>query len=41
MAGYLGNKNLARVLGNVLYNNPDPKKIPCHRVVNCNGRIAV
>lgn len=40
IAKYLGNKNLARVVGNVLHNNPDPRNIPCHRVVNCNGKIS-
>lgn len=36
----LGNKSLARVVGNILHNNPDPENVPCHRVVNCNGRLA-
>ena len=40
IAGYLGNKNLARMVGNVLHSNPDPINIPCHRVVNCKGEIA-
>ena len=40
IALYLGNKSLARVVGNILHNNPDPKNVPCHRVVNCNGRLA-
>ena len=40
IAMHLGNKNLARVVGNILHNNPDPKNVPCHRVVNCNGRLA-
>lgn len=40
IAVYLGNKNLSRVVGNILHNNPDPANIPCHRVVNCNGRVA-
>ena len=40
IAIHLGNKNLARAVGNILHNNPDPKKSPCHRVVNCNGKLA-
>ena len=40
IALYLGNKNLARVVGNILHNNPEPENVPCHRVVNCNGRLA-
>lgn len=34
IAEFLGNKHLARVVGNVLHKNPDPEHIPCHRVVN-------
>ena len=40
IAEYLGNKNLARMVGNVLHNNPDPAHIPCHRVVNAKGEVA-
>lgn len=40
IAESLGNKNLARVVGNVLHNNPDPTIIPCHRVVNAKGEVA-
>lgn len=40
IAIYLGNKKMARVVGNILHNNTDPKNIPCHRVVNSNGRLA-
>mgnify|MGYP003305856720 CR=1 FL=1 len=40
IAEYLGNKNLARMVGNVLHNNPDPIHIPCHRVVNAKGEVA-
>lgn len=29
-----------RVVGNALHQNPDPKNIPCHRVVNREGRLA-
>ena len=40
IALYLGNKNFARVVGNILHNNPDPEHIPCHRVVNAQGKLA-
>lgn len=40
IAMYLGNKNLSRVVGNILHNNPDPNQFPCHRVVNSKGRVA-
>ena len=36
----LGNKNLARVVGNILHNNPEPITTPCHRVVNAKGEVA-
>ena len=40
IANCLGNRNLARVVGNILHNNPDPASIPCHRVVNSKGEVA-
>lgn len=40
IAAYLGNKHLARVVGNILHNNPDPTNFPCHRVVNSKGQLA-
>lgn len=40
IAEYIGDKKLARVVGNVLHNNPDSVNIPCHRVVNANGEVA-
>lgn len=40
IAVYLGNKNLARVVGNILHNNPDSSQYPCHRVVNSKGQVA-
>ena len=36
----LGNRNFARGVGNILHGNPDPKHIPCHRVVNAQGKLA-
>ena len=40
IALHLGNRNFARVVGNILHNNPDPEHIPCHRVVNAQGRLS-
>ena len=40
IACFLGNKYLARVVGNILHKNPDPKSIPCHRVVNSKGELS-
>ena len=35
-----GNPRWARVVGYALHNNPSPSAIPCHRVVNREGRVA-
>ena len=35
-----GNPHWARVVGYALHNNPSPSAIPCHRVVNREGRVA-
>ena len=40
IALYLGNRNFARAVGAILHNNPDPEHIPCHRVVNAQGRLS-
>lgn len=40
IALYLGNKNMARAVGNALHKNPDPNAIPCHRVVNYKGEVS-
>ena len=40
IALYLGNRNFARAVGNILHGNPDPEHIPCHRVVNSKGRLS-
>lgn len=40
IAAFLGNKNLSRVVGNILHNNPDPMSFPCHRVINAKGEVA-
>lgn len=39
IAAQLGNPKAARAVGNALHSNPDPKNIPCHRVVNKSGRL--
>ena len=40
IAAHMGNKKMARVVGNILHSNPDPASIPCHRVVNSKGQVA-
>lgn len=35
-----GNPRWARVVGYALHHNPDPSTIPCHRVVNREGKVA-
>lgn len=40
IAEYLGNKNLSRVVGNILHINPDPVKYPCYKVVNSKGLLS-
>lgn len=35
-----GNRRWARVVGYALHANPDPDSIPCHRVVNREGRLS-
>ena len=40
VATLAGNPRWARVVGYALHNNPAPEIIPCHRVVNREGRVA-
>lgn len=40
IAEMLGDKRLARVVGNALHRNPTPIIVPCHRVVNSKGELA-
>lgn len=40
IAIYLGNKNLSRVIGNVLHKNDKPLIYPCFKVVNSKGELA-
>ena len=37
---YLGNRHLARAIGNILHNNPHPEIYPCFKVVNAKGKLA-
>ena len=39
IAHALGNKNLARAVGQALRKNPHPLIIPCHRVVKSDGAL--
>ncbi len=39
VAAIAGNKRWARVVGYALHANPDPDHIPCHRVVNKEGKV--
>ena len=40
VAEYLGNRGLARVVGNVLHKNGDERNRPCYKVVNWRGDLA-
>ena len=40
IAAMAGNGGAARAVGNALHVNPQPGVIPCHRVVNAQGRLA-
>ena len=39
IACYLGNPGLARHVGHILHNNPDPDRYPCFKVVNAAGKL--
>ena len=39
IAKEIGNKNYARVIGNVMASNPVPIIIPCHRVIGKDGSL--
>jgi methylated-DNA-[protein]-cysteine S-methyltransferase len=39
LARALGNPSASRVIGRILGENPNPIKVPCHRVVMSNGRV--
>jgi alkylated DNA nucleotide flippase Atl1 len=40
IAEYLGNRYLARYVGNMLHENTDGDKYPCYKVVNSQGDLA-
>ena len=40
VAEHLGNKGLARVVGNILHKNPNGDKYPCYKVLNSKGELA-
>lgn len=40
VAELAGNPRMCRAVGNALHKNPDPKHIPCYRVVNAKGELA-
>lgn len=40
VAESLGNKGMARVVGNILHRNPDGDKYPCYKVLNSKGELA-
>lgn len=40
IAELAGEKKMARAVGNALHNNPEPGRIPCHRVVNAKGELS-
>lgn len=39
LARALGNPSASRSIGRILGENPNPIKVPCHRVVMSNGRV--
>ncbi len=40
IAKAVGNSRMSRQVGWALHSNPQPKVIPCHRVVNREGRLS-
>ncbi len=40
VAAMAGNPKMSRAVGNALHKNPDPKNIPCFRVVNSKGELS-
>lgn len=40
VAALAGNPRMSRAVGNALHKNPDPSTIPCHRVVNSEGKLS-
>lgn len=40
LAEMLGNRAMARAVGNALHSNPDGEKYPCYKVVNSKGELS-
>ena len=40
VAAMAGNPHWSQIVGYALHANPNPKEIPCHRVVNKQGKLA-
>ena len=40
LAEMLGNRRLARAVGNALHANPDGNRYPCYKVVNAKGELS-
>ena len=39
LAKALGNPSASREIGRILGKNPNPVKVPCHRVVKSSGKV--
>jgi methylated-DNA-[protein]-cysteine S-methyltransferase len=39
IANALGHPQAARLIGNILKKNPNPNRVPCHRIVKSNGKL--
>ena len=39
VAGMIGQSQSSRAVGNALNKNPDPLKVPCHRVIRSDGQV--
>ena len=39
LAKAIGNPSASRVIGSILAKNPNPIKVPCHRVVMSDGKL--
>ncbi len=39
LAKALGHPSASRVIGRILGNNPNPIKVPCHRIVKSDGKL--
>ncbi len=40
LAEMMGNRVMARAVGNALHSNPDGEKYPCYKVVNSKGELS-